>query len=196
LPTAENPEQALRLNYLNQIKRISGIFWNALRAFVRRRPGTAFVLAVLGLLWLICLPRPLFNEPLSVVVEDRNGELLGARIAADGQWRFPEVDSLPEKYAACVVTFEDRRFYWHPGVDPVSLVRALWQNLTGGRVVSGGSTLTMQVIRMVRGNPGRTVPEKLIRDIHGHPPGTHPFQRKYSCAVRLPTRRSGATSWV
>ena len=150
------------MSYLNQIKHIAGMFRNTLRAFVRRRPGTAFLLAVLGLLWLLCLPRPLFNEPLSVVVEDRSGELLGARIAADGQWRFPEVDTLPEKYAACVVAFEDRRFYWHPGVDPVSLVRALWQNLTGGRVVSGGSTLTMQVIRMVRGNPGRTVPEKLV----------------------------------
>ena len=80
-------------------------------AFARRRPKTTLALAVLLLLWLFCLPRPLFRKPLSVVLEDRRGELLGARIAEDGQWRFPLSDSIPDKYAKCVVAFEDKR-YW------------------------------------------------------------------------------------
>ncbi len=130
--------------------------------FALRRPKTtAFCLAFL-LLWLFCLPRPLFHKPLSVVVEDRNGQLLGARIAADGQWRFPSTDSLPAKYAACVIAFEDKRFRWHPGVDPFSLGRSLWLNLKNGRVVSGGSTVTMQVIRLMRDNPPRTVWQKMV----------------------------------
>ena len=97
-----------------------------------------------------------------MVLEDRAGELLGARIARDGQWRFPAADSLPSKYADCVVAFEDKRFYWHPGVDPLSLGRAFWLNISRGRVVSGGSTLSMQVIRMARDNPDRNVWEKIV----------------------------------
>jgi penicillin-binding protein 1C len=130
-------------------------------ALARRRPKTFAACFLLFALWLFCLPSPLFHKPLSTVLEDRNGDLLGARIAADGQWRFPAPDSLPEKYAACVVAFEDKRFWWHPGVDPLSLSRALWQNLSQGRVVSGGSTLSMQVIRMALDNPRRSVWAKI-----------------------------------
>ncbi|MBX2889287.1 MAG: penicillin-binding protein 1C [Saprospiraceae bacterium] len=131
-------------------------------ALVRRRPKTSVSCLALFLLWLFCLPRPLFDKPISVILEDRDGELLGARIAADGQWRFPLTDSVPEKYAACVVAFEDKRFWWHPGVDPLSLGRALWSNLQHRRVVSGGSTLTMQVVRLMRDNPPRTVWQKMV----------------------------------
>jgi len=136
--------------------------WQRTKGIVQRRPKTATVLILLLLLWLFCLPRPLFQKPLSVVLEDRKGELLGARIAEDGQWRFPTSDSLPTKYEQCVVAFEDKRFWYHPGVDPLSLVRAFWLNLKNGRVVSGGSTLTMQVIRLARDNPSRTVLEKIV----------------------------------
>ena len=112
--------------------------------------------------WFFCLPRPLFEKPVSKVVEDRHGELLGARIATDGQWRFPAIDRVPPKYADCLVAFEDKRFWWHPGVDPAGVVRSLIQNMRRGKVVSGGSTLTMQVIRMARNNPSRTVLEKVV----------------------------------
>lgn len=129
---------------------------------MQRHPKKAALLALLLLLWLCCLPSPLFQKPLSTVLEDRKGDLLGARIAEDGQWRFPPSDSLPTKYEHCVVTFEDKRFWYHPGVDPISLARAFWLNLKSGRVVSGGSTLTMQVIRLARDNPSRTVWEKIV----------------------------------
>jgi penicillin-binding protein 1C len=131
-------------------------------AWIRRRPRAAALIAVAALLWFFCLPRPLFDAPLSVVLEDRQGNLLGARIAADGQWRFPASEALPAPYEKCVVLFEDKRFWWHPGIDPASIARAIWQNIRYGRVVSGGSTLSMQVIRMARGNRKRTLPEKIL----------------------------------
>lgn len=132
------------------------------KTWTKNHPKTAIAAGLLLILWLFCLPSPLFDRPLSTVLEDRNGNLLGARIAADGQWRFPISESpVPDKYATSVVIFEDKRFWWHPGIDPISIGRAAWQNLRGGRVVSGGSTLTMQVIRMARGNRDRTFFEKI-----------------------------------
>lgn len=105
---------------------------------------------------------PLFNAPRSTVLLDREGDLLGATVAADGQWRMPEVDSIPERFATCLIQFEDRRFEHHWGVRLPSLWRAWRQNRAAGRVVSGGSTITMQVARMARGNPPRTVWNKMI----------------------------------
>jgi penicillin-binding protein 1C len=98
------------------------------------------------------------------VVESAEGELLGARIAADGQWRFPPCDTVPKRLATALVQFEDRQFWWHPGVNPVAMGRALLQNLHSGHVVSGGSTLTMQVIRLSR-QKERTVWQKLIESV-------------------------------
>ncbi len=112
--------------------------------------------------WLTCLPTPLFDAPYSTVVEARDGRLLSARIAADEQWRFAPSDSLDERYARCVQLFEDEYFRWHPGVNPVSIGRALRQNLGAGRTVSGGSTLTMQTVRLMRGDARRSVWEKLV----------------------------------
>lgn len=118
----------------------------------RRKAVWLGILAALLLAYAFCLPRDLFKgTSYSTVVLARGGELLGARTADDGQWRFPPCDSVPEKYAAAVVQFEDRHFYRHPGVNPVAIARALVQNLRAGHVTSGGSTITMQVIRMSRG---------------------------------------------
>ena len=62
----------------------------------------------------VCLPRDPFRSiPTATVVEDANGELLGARVAEDGQWRFPPSADVPEKYARCLILFEDRYFFSH-----------------------------------------------------------------------------------
>src|SRR5690606_31225134 len=113
------------------------------------------------LIFYLSLPKPLFRSPTSFVIEGASGNLLAASIAADGQWRFPATKAVPEKFAKCITTFEDKRFYYHPGIDPVALVRAFRQNVAGGRVISGGSTISMQVIRMSR-NQDRTLWQKLI----------------------------------
>ena len=97
----------------------------------------------------------------STVVESAEGELLGARIADDGQWRFPPEETVPERFAKALVQFEDKRFWWHPGVDVLAIGRALKDNLKEGHTVSGGSTITMQVIRLSRGKE-RTLWQKAI----------------------------------
>ena len=122
------------------------------------------ILAFLVTGYIFCLPRHLFHVPYSTVVTDRNEELLGARIASDGQWRFPPRNTTPEKIKDCLITFEDKHFYHHWGVNPFAIGRAFYQNVKNKRIVSGGSTLTMQTIRLAR-NESRTFREKLIEMI-------------------------------
>jgi penicillin-binding protein 1C len=121
--------------------------------------------AILLIAYIFCLPKKLFDAPYSTVVTDQNGELLGARIAADEQWRFPPTDTIPDRLKTCLMTFEDRYFRWHWGVNPVSIARAAVQNVRNGRVISGGSTITMQVIRLSRKNQKRTLSEKFVEMI-------------------------------
>ena len=123
-----------------------------------------YTIALLLILYLFCLPRKLFDVPYATVVTDRHGELLGARIADDGQWRFPPCDTVPEKFERCIMAFEDRYYKCHFGVNPLAIARALKQNISEGRVVSGGSPLTMQTIRLSR-SKRRTVWEKMIEVI-------------------------------
>ncbi len=122
--------------------------------------GAIIVAGAILLLWLFCLPKDLFEGvPYSTVVTDKNGELLGARVADDGQWRFPMCDTLPEKFVTALIEFEDHRFYSHCGVSVPALARAMVQNVRNGRVVSGGSTITMQLVRLSRQKP-RTLWQK------------------------------------
>jgi penicillin-binding protein 1C len=130
---------------------------------VRKWKWTAPLL-VLCIWYILCLPKELFHEPYSTVLFARNGELLSASIAADGQWRFPLSTSVNEKYRKAVVAYEDKRFYSHPGIDVISLGRAIQQNMDAGKVVSGGSTITMQVVRLSRKGKKRTILEK-VREI-------------------------------
>ena len=88
----------------------------------------AFVL-VLSIFFYFSLPSPLFLSPTSFVIEDEKGELLSASTAKDGQWRFPASDSIPDKFAKCITAFEDKRYFFHPGIDPLALVRAVKLNL-------------------------------------------------------------------
>ncbi len=126
---------------------------------------TGGIIAVLLIAYWLCLPKNIFKgTSYSTVVTDRNGELLGARIASDGQWRFPPSDTVPQKFRTALIEFEDRWFAFHPGVNPVAIARAAAGNLRAGKVTSGGSTITMQVIRMSRGKE-RTVRQKIIEAI-------------------------------
>lgn len=125
---------------------------------------TAICAASALVLWYIfLLPYPLFDSPYSRTLYSADGRLLGARVAWDGQWRFAlrEDAELPSRYTQAVIQFEDRRFYRHPGVSIPSILRAAVDNLTTGHRTSGASTLTMQLVRLSRGNPPRTVLEKI-----------------------------------
>jgi len=100
--------------------------------------------------WVDATVLPSLHIETSVQVLDRKGVLLRAYTVADGRWRLAvDLDDVDPRYIDMLLTYEDRRFYDHAGVDPRSMARALWQAATSGRIVSGGSTLTMQVARLL-----------------------------------------------
>ena len=131
---------------------------------VKSRKYIRYFLAFLLIVYFFCIPKELFNDPYSSVILDRHGEMLGARIAIDGQWRFPPNDTIPYKLKKCILTFEDDYFYWHWGVNPISVLKAFISNIRAKSVVRGGSTITMQTIRLSRKKP-RTIQEKMIEAI-------------------------------
>jgi penicillin-binding protein 1C len=136
--------------------------------YIKQKPVRCFLIAcfiTLFLYFIFCLPNQIFNEPLSSLILDRKGKVLSARIAKDGQWRFPEIEKVPEKFEKCIIEFEDQNFYWHPGVDLFAIFRALKQNLSSGKIISGGSTIPMQVIRLSRKNSKRNYFEKMVEMI-------------------------------
>lgn len=129
---------------------------------IKRHPKKIVAFLVLcTLAYYFCLPKQLFQDPVSTVLFDKEGALLGAKIASDGQWRFPHNDSVPEKFRKAIIAFEDKRFEEHLGVDIWAILRAVRLNTQQGRRVSGGSTITMQTLRMARKNPQRTIFEKI-----------------------------------
>ena len=137
-------------------------FLAAFKRFAARLPTRALIISFLvsvPLFAALVLATPRFSKPLSFAIYDRSGRLLGAAVSADDQWRFAP-GAIPDRVATALVTFEDRRFYLHPGVDPLSLARAVVQNVRASRVVSGGSTLTMQTVRLSMDNPPRTIGQK------------------------------------
>lgn len=143
-------------------KNLSGL---KIKSWIISNKKKSIIGFILLVVYYFSLPRTLFSEPFSTVIESNTGELLGAKIASDGQWRFPEQDTIPEKFKQCVVYFEDEHFYHHFGFNPVAMVKAINQNRAAGKVVRGGSTITQQVIRLARKNKKRTYFEKIIEMI-------------------------------
>jgi penicillin-binding protein 1C len=119
----------------------------------RKRKWWLLASATLLILYICCLPSRLFTAPTSFVIEDNTGRLLSATIAPDGQWRFPADKAVPEKFARCIVAYEDKRFYYHWGVDILALARAIKQNLQHH-----------QVIRLYRNKP-RTIWQKMVEAV-------------------------------
>ena len=130
--------------------------------YIKNNKKKSVIGFVLLIVYYFSLPIVLFVEPYSTVIESTDGELLGAKIARDGQWRFPANDSIPDKFKKCIVYFEDEHYYYHFGFNPVAMVKAIQQNQSAGKVVRGGSTLTQQVIRLSRKNKKRSYFEKGI----------------------------------
>ncbi len=137
-----------------------------MKGWLTHKKTGILVISISGILvfWLL-LPHRLFNDPYSYVLEDSEGNLLCASIAADGQWRFPGNPAVPKRFASCITQFEDHRFYSHPGVDMKAIARAAFANLKGTRNTQGGSTLTMQVIRLSERNTRRTIWNKISEAI-------------------------------
>jgi penicillin-binding protein 1C len=113
----------------------------------------------IGWAWVRLGPLSLARaEALSVTVLDRNDRLLRAYAAPDGRWRLPaEVKDVDPRYLAMLMAYEDKRFRSHTGVDVRAMLRAGWQFIRHRRIVSGGSTLTMQVVRLLLGEHERSL---------------------------------------
>ncbi|MBV8778261.1 MAG: penicillin-binding protein 1C, partial [Alphaproteobacteria bacterium] len=114
--------------------------------------------------WIVSLGSAPNGQDLafSTVVVDRDGQVLRPYATNDGRWRLPAtVASVDPRYVAALIAYEDKRFFDHPGVDPRALARASWQLIRNGRVISGGSTLTMQVARLLEPRRERTLLVKL-----------------------------------
>ena len=138
---------------------------NKIIPYIKQHKIRSAIIIVLLIAYYFCLSKQLFNSPTATVITSKNNELLGAQIALDGQWRFPQNDSVPEKFRTCILQFEDEYFYKHPGFNPISIFKALRDNLKSGGIKRGGSTITQQVIRLSRKNQKRTYFEKLIEII-------------------------------
>ncbi len=107
------------------------------------------------------LPKKLFNTAYSPCVLDENNQIISARVADDGQWRIATNNPVPEKFKIALLTFEDKHFYTHTGINFRSLVRATIQNIKKKKIFSGGSTITMQLMRMCNEHKKRNFKNKL-----------------------------------
>ncbi|HWV16494.1 MAG TPA: penicillin-binding protein 1C [Cellvibrio sp.] len=141
--------------------------------FRKYLPAKAWLIAILVIIGFCLalvfypLPSALQHNDYSRVLFSSDGALLGAKISRDHQWRFSQVEQLPEKYRQSLLTFEDKNFYRHPGLDPSAIARALLSNVKTGHIVSGGSTISMQLARMLRQEslaqaPPRNLASKII----------------------------------
>lgn len=118
-------------------------------------------------------PWHLLDRPSSLDVTDRQGTPLRRFLAADERWRLPvTLEELPPELVTALVASEDRRFGRHPGVDPLAVLRATWTNLRAGRVVSGASTIPMQIARMAEPRP-RTLGAKVLEAFRALQLGWH-----------------------
>ncbi|MBK9631630.1 MAG: penicillin-binding protein 1C [Saprospiraceae bacterium] len=128
------------------------------------RSRLLLVFFVLLILWIFAIGRAhyLFTDTsYSPVLYSKEGPILSAKVAKDGQWRFLMDRNVPEKLKSTIVHYEDRYFNNHLGVNPISLFRAIYQNLKSGKVISGGSTITMQLAKIGLKNKRRNIWNKL-----------------------------------
>jgi len=123
----------------------------------------AAIAFLLGLIWVVTpLPSPLFLGDYSTLILDEEGEYLRIFLNSNEQWCFPPSEEpIPEKLVKAVILYEDKRFFYHPGVDPIAVIRAIIQNAKSSERLSGASTITMQVARISRPKE-RTILNKLL----------------------------------
>ncbi len=145
-------------------------FWSAIKNIIKKikiwiwKKKYYFLglFLIVFIIWLKCTPKKFFDVPTSTILTDTDGNILNARIADDGQWRFPPRKDVPYKFEQAILQFEDRNFNSHWGISFIAFGRAFKQNIAAGRVVSGGSTITMQVVRLSRKGKDRSISEKIV----------------------------------
>src|SRR6478735_7525175 len=139
--------------------------WRRTKLIGAGSAAAGLILVGVFAVWVVSLgPLPLAQaRQVSTTIVDRNGKLLRAYAMADGRWRLP-VDAktaVDPGYLKLLLAYEDRRFYAHAGIDPLALGRAAFQLITRGHIVSGGSTITMQLARLMEPRRERSIYAKL-----------------------------------
>jgi penicillin-binding protein 1C len=135
--------------------------WHVILASIA---GALLLSVVVAVAYVYSLgPAPLGkNLEFSHLVLDRHGRLLRAYATKEGRWRLPvKVDAVDPRFLKMLFAYEDKRFYQHHGVDPEAMTRAAWQLMTNGEIISGGSTITMQVARLLEPRHKRSLTAKL-----------------------------------
>ncbi len=138
--------------------------YGALRWLAVTAVATLALCVIASAVWIASLPPLPFADArkISTTVVDRNGKLLRAFAMADGRWRLPaHVKDVDPGYLKLLLNYEDRRFRSHIGVDPLAMGRAAFQLVTRGHIISGGSTITMQVARLMEPRQERSITAKL-----------------------------------
>ncbi|MCT4616334.1 MAG: penicillin-binding protein 1C [Marinifilaceae bacterium] len=121
----------------------------------------SFISCVIFIIIYFTIPVDYFPDDYSTSVYSVEGEFIGGKLSSDEQWRFRLNDSINDKFETCLLCFEDKYFYYHPGVNPWSIVKAIYYNISQNKVVSGASTISMQVVRMSQKNKRRTYLQKI-----------------------------------
>lgn len=130
------------------------------RGFLAVIAANALWLALVAAVY--ALPLPARTTDVSTIVEYRDGEPAYVFLTGDEKWRLPvSLERVDPKFTAALVALEDKRFFAHAGVDPVAIVRAAWTDAIARRRVSGGSTISMQLARLLEPRP-RTIRSKLV----------------------------------
>ena len=144
--------------------------------WLRGRPGRTLLclgsitcagLVVLVLLWQVAVwlapfPHRKLDRPYGQIAYDRHGDLIRMFLASDSRWRFhTQLDEMAPQLVDAIVASEDQWLHYHPGVNPFSILRASLSNLSAGRIVSGASTIPMQIARLMEPRP-RSLPSKML----------------------------------
>jgi penicillin-binding protein 1C len=148
--------------------------------YARRRLALAIALPLLAFALdrLFPFPHTKLHRPSATIVYDRDGEPLRMFLPADDKYRFPvTLDDVPPELVRALIASEDRHFYRHPGVDPLAMLRASWSNVRARRVVSGASTIPMQIARMAEPRR-RSLPAKLVESLRAMQLTTHHSKRE------------------
>jgi penicillin-binding protein 1C len=131
----------------------------------RKLIKSVLIIILVLIMGILLIPLPVFKPQQSSMLYSKSGEVLSAIISSEEQWCFEMDTPVPLPFEQCVLMYEDEYFYYHPGVNPVSLVKALLANIKSGKVVRGGSTISMQLMRMKNKNAKRSYFNKLTESL-------------------------------
>jgi penicillin-binding protein 1C len=114
---------------------------------------------------LFCVPLPNISPTYSKTIIDKEGNVISSNVSSEQQWHLPLDAKIPEQLKMAIILYEDEYFYWHLGINPLSVVKSLAVNVKSRKIKRGASTITMQVMRMRNRSKSRTLGTKLFESL-------------------------------